>query len=88
MEIFGQTYNVRAGADPEYVVRLAAYVDAQMREVSASAGPVDSLKTAVLAALNLSDEVFRLREAVARAEQVVLARATKLAGELAATLDE
>ena len=64
VEIFGQTYAVRAGTDRAYVERLAAHVDAQMREIGRSAGAVDSLRVAVLAALNIADETFRLREEV------------------------
>jgi cell division protein ZapA (FtsZ GTPase activity inhibitor) len=61
VEIFGQTYSVKAGADPSYVEKLAAYVDEQMKEVSRSTGAVDSVRIAVLGALNLADECFRLR---------------------------
>ncbi len=64
VEIFGQAYSVRAGTDRGYVERLAAHVDAQMREIGRSAGAVDSLRVAVLAALNIADEAFRLREEV------------------------
>lgn len=88
VEIFGQTYTVRAGADPGYVQQLAAYVDAQMREVSRSAGAVDSLRTAVLAALNIADEVFRLRATVGKAEREARGRAAALARELAAAIEE
>ena len=64
VEIFGQTYAVRAGTDPAYVEKLAAFVDEQMKDVSRSSGAVDSLRVAVLTALNLADECFRLgREA-------------------------
>lgn len=62
VEIFGQVYNVRAGSDPAHVQRLAAHVDAQMRDVARASGAVDSLKIAVLAALNIADAVFRARE--------------------------
>lgn len=70
VEIFGQTYAVKAGPDPGYVERLAAFVDEQMKEVSRASGAVDSLRVAVLAALNISDETLRLRREVeeARAE--------------------
>ena len=61
VEIFGQSYAVKAGADPGYVEQLAAYVDQQMREVGRSAGAVDSVRVAVLTALNMADECFRLR---------------------------
>ena len=62
VEIFGQTYTVRSGGDAAYVKKLAAFVDEEMKDVSRASGAVDSLKVAVLAALNLADECFRLRE--------------------------
>jgi len=68
VEIFGQTYSVRAGAEAGYVERLAAHVDDQMREISRSAGAVDSLRIAVLAALNIADESARLREGSTRSQ--------------------
>lgn len=61
VEIFGQTYAVKAGADPAYVEKLASFVDEQMKDVSRSSGAVDSLRVAVLTALNLADECHRLR---------------------------
>ena len=61
VEIFGQAYAVKAGADPGYVEKLAAFVDEQMKDVSRATGAVDSVRIAVLAALNLADECFRLR---------------------------
>jgi cell division protein ZapA len=62
VEIFGQTYAVKAGTDPLYVEKLAAFVDEQMKDVSRATGAVDSVRIAVLAALNLADECFRLRK--------------------------
>ena len=61
VEIYGQGYSLNAGADPGYVQKLAAHVDEKMREVGRSTAAVDSLKVAVLAALNIADEVFRAR---------------------------
>ena len=61
VEIFGQTYALNAGADGGYVEQLAARVDEEMHEVGKAAGAVDSLRVAVLAALNIADECFRLR---------------------------
>jgi cell division protein ZapA len=62
VEIFGQTYSVKAGNDAAYVQKLAAFVDEEMKDVSRASGAVDSLRVAVLAALNLADECFRLRQ--------------------------
>lgn len=61
VEIYDQSYSVNAGDNEAYVKELAAYVDAKMREVAEATRMVDSLKVAVLAALNISDELLRLR---------------------------
>ena len=61
VEIFGQTYSVRADGDPTYIRELAAFVDRKMREVSEHAPSVDHAKIAILAALNISDEFHQFR---------------------------
>mgnify|MGYP000968433600 CR=1 FL=1 len=61
VEIFGQTYSVRAVGEPEYIVELAAYVDGKMREVASHAPTVDATKIAILTALNISDEFHQYR---------------------------
>lgn len=68
LEIYGQTYNLNVDENEEYLKNLAAYVDAKMQAVSESAHTVDSVKVAVLAALNIADELFlaRAREAEIR----------------------
>src|ERR1039457_743573 len=55
VEIYDQTYQLR-GSDPEYIGKLADYVDTKMRVVAQQASTVDSLRVAVLAALNIADE--------------------------------
>jgi cell division protein ZapA len=61
IEIYDQSYNVNADQGEEYVKELAAYVDSKMRAVAEATRTVDSLKVAVLAALNMADELFTLR---------------------------
>jgi cell division protein ZapA len=83
VEIYGQSYNLRGEGESGYIQDLAAYVDRKMREVSEATSTVDSLKVAILAALNIADELFRCRE-------VTQARAGELAeraGELERLLD-
>ena len=63
VEIYGQTYNLRGEGDTSYITDLAAFVDRKMREVSDHTATVDSLKVAILAALNIADEHFQLRTA-------------------------
>lgn len=62
IEIYDQVYNVSADQNEEYLKELAAYVDAKMRQVAEATRTVDSLKVAVLASLNIADEMFTLRQ--------------------------
>lgn len=62
IEIYDQSYNVSADQNEEYLKELAAYVDGKMRTVGEATRTVDSLKVAVLAALNIADEMFTLRQ--------------------------
>ena len=83
VEIHGQRYPIRTTLDQEYVVRLASYVDEKIRAAADSTPTGDSLRLAVLAALNIADELFRCRD-------VTQARAGELAeraGELERLLD-
>ncbi|HWW51378.1 MAG TPA: cell division protein ZapA [Verrucomicrobiae bacterium] len=61
IDIYDQYYYVNAEQNEEYIQELAAYVDGKMRAVAEAAHTVDSLKVAVLAALNIADEMFTLR---------------------------
>jgi cell division protein ZapA len=61
VDIYDQTYNLR-GQDTEYIRRLADIVDVKMRAVASHGKTVDSLRVAVLAALNIADELARLEQ--------------------------
>ncbi|MGA3299345.1 MAG: cell division protein ZapA [Candidatus Acidiferrales bacterium] len=62
IQIYDQSYNVNADGNEEYLHELAAYVDGKMRSIAESTHMVDSLKVAVLAALNIADEMFQTRK--------------------------
>ena len=62
IEIYDQVYNVNAEGNEEYLHELAAYVDGKMRSIADATHMVDSLKVAVLAALNIADETFAMRK--------------------------
>ena len=63
VEIHGQRYPIRSTLDPAYVARLATYVDEKIKAAADSTPTGDSLRLAVLAALNIADELFRCQEA-------------------------
>jgi len=58
VEIYDQIYHL-SGQDADHIRELAARVDAKMRAVATHGRTVDSLRVAVLAALNLADELVR-----------------------------
>ena len=78
VEIHGQRYPIRSGLDPSYVAELAAYVDEKIRLASRETPASDTLKVAVLAALNIADECFRLRDEERRHHDSVAHRAREL----------
>ena len=59
--IYDQEYRMRGELDPEYLRGLAEFVDGKMRSIAARTRTVDSLRTAILAALNIADEYHQLR---------------------------
>jgi cell division protein ZapA len=59
--IYGTTYHLRGEGDGSYLHELAREVDRRMREVADATGTADTLKLAILAALNITDECLRAR---------------------------
>ncbi len=90
VEIYDQVYQLR-GTDAPYIHKLADMVDAKMRAVSAHSATVDSLRVAVLAALNIADELTvikaRLEALTGSSTQAQTTMRTR-AGSLAGMLDE
>ena len=83
VDIYDQTYHLR-GSDTEYIAQLAEYVDTKMRLIAQQAATVDSLRVAVLAALNIADELHVLK----RKYESIASDYNERAGELAGALDE
>lgn len=87
VEIYDQSYHLR-GTDPQYIADLAEYVDTKMRLISQQAATVESLKVAVLAALNIADELHVLKQKYDSLTQDYTARAEHLSGALDEVLEE
>ncbi len=90
VDIYDGIYHLH-GTDPAHIERLAHIVDSKMRAVAARGGTVDSLRVAVLAALNITDELDSLRQrydalagSVSQSQRNLRSRA----GSLAHMLDE
>ena len=78
VDIHGQRYPIRSSLDAAYVAELAAYVDEKMRLALRESPAGDTLKLAVLAALNIADEYFRLLDDERRQSDQVASRAAEL----------
>lgn len=78
VEILGQQYPIRSSLDDRYVTELATYVDEKMRAAALATPAGDSVRLAVLAALNIADEFFRARQAERAWQNVVEERAAEI----------
>jgi cell division protein ZapA len=87
VEIFDQAYNLR-GSDPEYILKLAEYVDGKMRAVAEQTNTIDTVRLAVLAALNIADEYHLLRKRSDGGSSGYQQRAHKLVSALDKVLED
>ena len=78
VDIFGQSYMIRGEAESEYTQKLADYVDKKMREVSTKTSSISSLNAAILAALNIANELFEVREKQRVESSLIEEKATAL----------
>ena len=87
VEIFDQAYNLR-GTDAEYILKLAEYVDSKMRAVAEATNTIDTVRLAVLAALNIADEHHLLQRKIDSGGTDYQHRAHLLAKALDEVLEE
>jgi cell division protein ZapA len=87
VEIYDQSYNLR-GSDEEHIRQLAEYVDRKMRSVAEHTSTVDSLRVAVLAALNIADELLLMRSKYENVANEYTNRASSLRSALDSALAE
>jgi len=84
VNIYGQTYNIRGDASPDYIQQLAEYVNEKMEDVGNNITSSNSLQIAILAALNIADEFFQIKKINAGIEGAVEDKAR----EIISLLDE
>ena len=78
VQIFGHSYTIRGEADQDYILGVAAYVDRKMREITEKL-PVASLsKVAILASLNIADELYKERAQRDAQQKALGTRAARL----------
>ena len=77
VEVYDQNYLIRGVGNDEYIKSLAAYVDRKMREIADACKTVDGQKVAVLAALNIADELFQERESTRKLDSLIYDKSTQ-----------
>ncbi|MEW6606330.1 MAG: cell division protein ZapA [bacterium] len=64
VEIFGATYTIKSDENPTYTAELAQFVDEKMRNITQKTDTVSTGKIAILAALHIADELFKLKKTI------------------------
>jgi cell division protein ZapA len=86
VEIYGQQYTIKGQAPERYVRELAGYLDRKMHEVATASNVNTLAKIAILAALNIADELFQQRQALEQ-RNVVLKKAERRVSDLIDSLE-
>jgi cell division protein ZapA len=87
VEIFGAVYNVRGSEDRGYLQGLADLVDSKMREVAEHVNTADTARIAILAALNLADELMRMEKRQEGVRVEIREKVAELTEELTGALN-
>jgi cell division protein ZapA len=76
--ILGQKYTVKGDAPEEYIRKLAFYVDEKLKEVYSSIPNITPVKASILAALNIADELFKMKNDQEKITKFIEDKADKL----------
>lgn len=88
VEILGEQYTLKSQTSPEYTRRVAEYVDRMAGQIRREGGVVDQKKAAILTALAVTDQLFRMREGVEAVRGLSERRAERLTEEVLAAVGE
>jgi cell division protein ZapA len=86
VQIFGSVYSVRGTDEDGHLQRLADLVDRKMREVSRHVKSGDTARIAILAALNLADELYKAQDQQEGERVEIREKVARLTEELARAL--
>jgi cell division protein ZapA len=84
VEILGQKFTISSEAEEGYMLKVAGYVDSKMQELMQASKPVSKSNVAMLAALNIADELHRLKDS----HEAVMNRLDQLSKRISTTLTE
>jgi cell division protein ZapA len=84
VEILGQKFTISSEAEEGYMLKVAGYVDGKMQELMQASKPVAKSNVAMLAALNIADELHRLKDS----HEAIMNRLEQLSKRISTTLTE
>jgi cell division protein ZapA len=84
VEILGQKFTISSEAEEGYMLRVASYVDNKMQELMQASKPIAKPNVAMLAALNIADELHRLKDS----HEAILNKLDQLSKKISTTLTE
>ena len=79
VQIFGSEYRIASETDPEHIRKVASYIDQKMREIASALALRTRSTVAVLTAVNLADELFKIEEEGRRIDRISREKADQLA---------
>jgi cell division protein ZapA len=85
--IFGEDYQIRTDLGEDYTRACALHVDDAIQEAHIGSHIAEVHKAAILAAMKITDELFRARRAREVLERALRERLSDLAGRVNAVLD-
>jgi cell division protein ZapA len=88
VNIYGEEYSIRSEGEPDYIRDVAKYVDNKMREIAERTANRSPARVAILAALNITDELFVVRRKEERGVRELEQRASDIISLLDDTLPE
>jgi cell division protein ZapA len=88
VQILGESYTLKSETGAEYTRRVAEHVDRTAREIREESGVMDQKKVAILTALAVTDQLFRMRDGVEVVKGLAEKRAERLMGEVLAVVEQ
>lgn len=79
VKIYNKLYEFKSDGNVEYITQLAEYVDRRMIEVASGTLTADSLRVAILAALKIADELFKMRKKLEQLDAALAERSSECA---------
>ena len=78
VEVYGYTFNVKSDLNRKQVQEIAEYVDAKMKDLAAKLKVSSTSRLAVMAAINIAEEFYRLRSEQNELSEAIEKKSAKL----------